>query len=221
MIEQVEDAATLARLLELTDRQKQKLERYAALLETWNKGINLVSRRDLDDLWHRHMFDSAQLLPLLPPAPLGRQRRLVDLGSGGGFPGLVLAVLGAGDVHLLESDGRKVAFLEAVSRETETPITLHSARIESLAGLSADCVTARALAPLPKLLGYVARHLAPQGRALLLKGRRLEVELTAAREAWSMEVSETPSRSHPDGRIVTIERLAPRRNSGTRERRRP
>ncbi|MEO1194188.1 MAG: 16S rRNA (guanine(527)-N(7))-methyltransferase RsmG [Pseudomonadota bacterium] len=212
-------ADDLRQTLGLTEEQQQRLERYAALLLEWNQGINLVSRKDLDDLWQRHMLDSGQLMALLPPALEERPRRLADLGSGGGFPGMVLAILGAGEVHLVESDQRKAGFLAAVSRETSTPVTIHRERIETLQGLAADCVTARALAPLPKLLGYVARHLAPQGRALLMKGRRTEVELTAAKEGWSMRVLETESRSHPDGRILQVEDLVYRRRPARNHRR--
>ncbi len=156
------------------------------------------------------MADSAQLFTVLPPAPQGRVLRLADLGSGGGFPGLVLAIMGAGEVHLVESDGRKAAFLNAVSRETGTPVIVHAERSEALPSLSADCVTARALAPLPKLLGYVARHLVPGGRALLLKGRTREGELTLARKQWSMSLRERPSLSDPESAVLMIENLASR-----------
>ena len=162
------------------------------------------------------MLDSAQLLAALPPAPPDRPLRIADLGSGGGFPGLVLAILGAGELHLVESDGRKAAFLAEVSRETGAAAEVHLARIETLAPLAADCVTARALAPLPKLLGYVARHLAPGGRALLPKGRGREGELTEARASWSMRVSERPSLSGPDGGILVVEGL--RRRGGSSDR---
>lgn len=201
----------LAARYRLSETQGLALMRYAALLLEWNQKVNLISRRSPGDLWERHMLDSAQLLEALPPAPADRPRRLADLGSGGGFPGLVLAILGAGEVHLVESDGRKAAFLRAVSRETEIPVTVHAARIEALPPLQADCVTARALAPLPKLLGYVARHLVPGGRALLLKGRTREGELTLARKQWSMSLRERPSLSDPESALLMIENIAARK----------
>ncbi len=197
----------VAALLGLSEGERQALERYAEMLGRWNRKINLVSKQTLDDLWQRHMLDSAQLLAFLPAVAGVRRLRLADLGSGGGFPGLVLAVLGAGEVHLVESDQRKAAFLREVSRETGAGAVIHVSRIETLAPLEADCVTARALAPLPKLLGYVARHLAPEGRAILLKGKGREGELTSAREVWSMRLSEKPSRSDPDGGILLVEGL--------------
>jgi 16S rRNA (guanine527-N7)-methyltransferase len=191
----------------------ERLEIYARLLAKWTRAINLVSPESLPDLWRRHILDSAQLLPLLPPAPVGRPRRLADLGSGAGFPGLVLAILGAGEIHLVESDRRKGQFLREVSRETGAAVTLHPERIEELSPLCADCVTARALAPLDRLLDYAARHLAPGGSALFLKGRGVAEELTQAARRWSMAVERFPSRTDPAGSILRIAGLAAR--SGT------
>lgn len=205
-----------------------RLVRYAALLEKWSGAINLVGRRTLPDLWRRHMLDSAQLMDLLPPPPQGRARRLVDLGSGAGFPGLVLAILGAGEVHLVEADRKKVAFLREVARQTGTDVVLHPSRIESLAPLAAQVVTARALAPLPRLLDLAAPWLRPpvqsepntiantpantepngsesvEAIALFLKGREVERELTDSTERWMMRTEVFPSRSDPSGRIVRI-----------------
>ena len=191
----------------------ERLEIYARLLAKWTKAINLVSPDSLPDLWRRHILDSAQLLPLLPPAPADRPRRLADLGSGAGFPGLVLAILGAGEIHLVESDRRKSQFLREVSRETAAGAQVHTARIEELSPLCADCVTARALAPLDRLLDYAARHLAPGGSALFLKGRGAAEELTQAAGRWSMAVERFPSRTDPEGSLLRIANLAVR--SGT------
>ena len=210
--EQFRAAADVSR--ETLDR----LERYAALLEKWNRAINLVARASLADLWRRHMLDSAQLWPLLPPPPAGRPRRLLDLGSGAGFPGLVLAIMapagGADEVHLVEADEKKAAFLCEAARATGTPIVLHGQRIETLRPFPVDAVTARACAPLPRLLDYAAPFLRPEpgaGRAprgLFLKGRDFDRELTAARERWKMRVEEIPSRTEPRARILQIELLA-------------
>lgn len=195
-----------------------RLKRYAALLEKWNRAINLVARDSLADLWRRHMLDSAQLWPLLPPPPEGRPRRILDLGSGAGFPGLVLAIMGvpgcADEVHLVEADEKKAAFLREVARATEAPIVLHGQRIEELRPFPVDVVTARALAPLPRLLDYAVPFLRPEPGAdrvplgLFLKGRGFERELTAAREKWKMRVQEIPSRTESTARILQIELLA-------------
>ncbi|MBC6406263.1 MAG: 16S rRNA (guanine(527)-N(7))-methyltransferase RsmG [Rhodospirillales bacterium] len=197
----------LAERFALPQSQCRALACYEELLLHWNRSINLISRKETSDLWERHMLDSAQLLTLLPEAPAGRPLRIADLGSGGGFPGMVLAILGAGTVTLVESDRRKAAFLRQVSRETGAGAEVKAERIEALGPLLAGCVTARALAPLPKLLGYVARHLLPGGRALLLKGCRREEELTEASGHWSMKVTERPSLSDPKGAVLIIEDL--------------
>ena len=185
-----------------------RLETYAALLNRWTGAINLVSRGSLDDLWRRHMLDSAQLLPLLPPAPAGRQRVIVDLGSGAGFPGLVLALLGAGDLHLIESDRRKAEFLREAARQAGCSVRIHNLRIEDLPPLAADVITARACAPLAELLSYACEfpgHGPGLGPCCLFhKGRRVDEELTEARKRWNMTVERFPSCTDPSGTILRI-----------------
>jgi 16S rRNA (guanine527-N7)-methyltransferase len=181
-----------------------RLELYAALLEKWNAAMNLVARSSLGDLWRRHMLDSAQLLPLLPPAPTLRRRVLVDLGSGAGFPGLVLAILGAGEVHLVEADQRKVQFLRTVAREVGSDAHIHGVRIEAMKAFEADVVTARALAPLPRLMRLAAPYLETGAIGLFLKGRRVEEELTGLPEAWTIPVERLASRSDPQGTILRV-----------------
>ena len=192
----------------------ERLERYGALLEKWNQAINLVARGSLSDLWRRHMLDSAQLWPLLP-AIRGRPRRILDLGSGAGFPGLVLAIMSVperfAEVHLVESDEKKAAFLREAARISEVPVTLHVQRIESLAPFPVDAVTARACAPLPRLLDYAAPFLQytqpgvapPVG--LFLKGRDFDRELTNVHERWKMCAELISSRTDPTARIVRIQ----------------
>ncbi len=177
-----------------------RLVAYADLLVRWQARINLVGPDTVADLWRRHMLDSAQLFPRLPPGC----RRVVDFGSGAGFPGLVLAVMGAPDVHLVESDTRKAAFLREAARVSATQVTVHVGRIERLPPLGADVVTARALAPLAKLLELAAPHLAPGGRCLFLKGRGAEDELTAARKEWMITADRTPSVTDPSGLILEL-----------------
>jgi 16S rRNA (guanine527-N7)-methyltransferase len=178
----------------------ERLSAYAALLVKWQARINLVSAKTIDDLWRRHMLDSAQLLPLLPQGA----KSLIDLGSGAGFPGLVLAILGHPEVHLIESDQRKCIFLAEAARAAGANPTIHNTRIESLEGLSAAVVTARACAPLDQLLIYAQRFLWHGGNALFLKGAAVEEELAAARKNWQMEVERFPSASAPTGCILRI-----------------
>ncbi len=189
-----------------------RLEAYAALLRRWRRRINLVSEASLDDLWRRHMLDSAQLFPLLPPGA----RRIVDLGSGAGFPGLVLAILGAEGVVLVEADSRKCAFLETAIRETRAPASVVRGRIESLPPAPADAVVARALAPLPRLLDLAAGLIGPQTQLFFLKGARVDEELTAAAKEWTMRVTRIPSATDPSGTILHIQEVV--RNAERRPR---
>jgi len=189
-----------------------RLERYADLLIRWSRAVNLVSRESLHDLWRRHMFDSAQLLPLLPTILEDRRRVVLDLGSGAGFPGMVLSVLGAGDVHLVESDQRKVLFLREVAREVGSDAHIHGVRVDQLPRFPVDVVTARAFAPLVRLLNEASPFLNPAeatnghapARGLFLKGKKVDEELTAAQKAWQMKVKKVPSRSDPSGTVLVI-----------------
>lgn len=177
-----------------------RLRAYADLLVKWQAKINLVGPDTIPSLWQRHFLDSAQVFPLLPQDI----HRLVDMGSGAGFPGLVLAIMGVPDVHLIESDARKCAFLREAARVTGTKVTIHNARIEKIPPLAAAVVTARALAPLEKLLEWAMPHLLPGGHCLLLKGRGHEDELTAAGKEWNITFERTPSQTDPLGAILHI-----------------
>lgn len=187
-----------------------RLELYAALLVKWQRAINLVGRESLPDLWRRHMLDSAQLAEHIPSArPDGQPLTLVDLGSGAGFPGLVLAIMASDagrqwHVHLVESDARKCAFLATVARETKTDVKIHTARIEKLTPFAADLVTARALASLESLLDYAEAFMMPESHCLFLKGATAADELTAAAKSWKMTVEQLPSRSGPAGNLLHI-----------------
>lgn len=183
-----------------------KLEAYAAHLRKWNPAINLVSKTTLEDLWSRHLADSAQVFSLMPPGA----QVLVDLGSGAGFPGLVLAILGVAEVHLVESDVRKAAFLREVARVTGAPVTVHPVRIEVADVPPADVVSARALAELTILLPWAHGLLKPGGTCLFPKGRTAEDELTAAANSWNMRVERFPSQTDMAGTILRITDLSPR-----------
>lgn len=177
-----------------------RLRLYETLLRKWQRRINLVGRSTLDDLWRRHMLDSAQLFPLLPDGA----QRLVDLGSGAGFPGLVLAILGVPEVHLIESDSRKAAFLREVSRETSSLTQIHVARIEDVRPFVADVVTARALAPLAKLLDLAAPFADQKTVMLFPKGQDVDRELTESTKHTTMHPEFVPSRAHESGIIIRL-----------------
>jgi 16S rRNA (guanine527-N7)-methyltransferase len=182
-----------------------RLAVYAVLLEKWQAKINLVGPATLPDLWRRHFLDSAQLLPLLPAAA----GTLADLGSGAGFPGLVLAIMTDWRVHLLDSDQRKCAFLRQVAVDCGIVdrVTIHPKRIEQVTGLAADVVTARACAPLAELLELAEPFIGEKGTGLFLKGAQAEEELTQAQRHWTMRLDRRESISDPAGTILIVSHL--------------
>ncbi|WP_298284608.1 16S rRNA (guanine(527)-N(7))-methyltransferase RsmG [Acidocella sp.] len=159
-----------------------KLRLFADLVAKWSPRINLISKSDLPHLWERHIQDSLRLLPFLPPD----LERAIDLGSGAGFPGLVLCIQTNIPFDLVESDARKAAFLLEAARQTGAPAKIHNCRIEAAKLAPARLVTARALAPLDKLLGLAAPLLTQDGFCLFPKGRTAADELTAAARLWHM-----------------------------------
>ena len=181
-----------------------RLELYLQTLKKWQKAINLVSPKTLQDPWRRHLLDCAQLASEVKP-----DQRVVDLGSGAGLPGLIIAIMTDADVHLVESDQRKSTFLREAARATDTKITVHAERAEEIRPLNADVVTARALAPLPRLLPWVHRHLKKGGDSYLLKGSDVDQELTLAAKEWTMTSSRKPSVSDPSGTVLHVSALAP------------
>jgi 16S rRNA (guanine527-N7)-methyltransferase len=177
-----------------------RLDLYSALLLRWNNRINLIGRLTEKDVWARHFLDSLQLAALIPIAT----RVAVDVGSGAGFPGLVLAIATGVTFHLVESDHRKAAFLREVAAATQAPVVIHAVRIADLVLPKADLITARALAPLADLLAMAAPLLAPTGAALFLKGANAERELTEAEARWHMRVERYPSATDPKGVILRL-----------------
>jgi 16S rRNA (guanine527-N7)-methyltransferase len=184
-----------------------RLKAYADLLADWNARHNLVAKSTLPDLWHRHMWDSAQLSPLIPEST----HTLADLGSGAGFPGLVLAAMRPNlKVTLHEATTKKCAFLRAAADRMGVKVEIQNARLEDLVHQPFDVVTARALAPLPLLLGYAHRFTGPDTVCLFLKGQNVGPELTEASKYWSMKASQVQSQTDPSAGIVTVRELGPR-----------
>lgn len=178
----------------------ERCEAYVALLKDWNTRMNLVARSTLEDVWRRHMLDSAQIFPLVPTAA----KVLVDMGSGAGFPGVVMALMGVPEVHLIESTGKKTSFLHAVAEKTGLPLKIHNERIEKLKPFVADVITARALAPLDKLLGYAQRFAGPKTTHIFLKGQHVADELTDAHKMWKITVDQRPSITDPRGSVLSV-----------------
>ncbi|MCP3972499.1 MAG: 16S rRNA (guanine(527)-N(7))-methyltransferase RsmG [Rhodobacteraceae bacterium] len=182
-----------------------RLARYEELLYKWNPAINLVAKSTLSDIWDRHFQDSALAFRVAD-----RQRwRWADLGSGGGFPGAVAAILAVEkapelSVACIESDTRKSEFIRTVARETGVAIKVVTQRIELSPLQNADVVSARALAPLPQLLEHVSRHLAPGGVAVLHKGERHAEEMETALETWAFTVEKHVSPTNPNSVLLKI-----------------
>jgi 16S rRNA (guanine527-N7)-methyltransferase len=181
------------------------LETFAVRLAEANAVMNLVGPDTLPDIWNRHYWDSAQLLALAPGA-----KTWADLGAGAGFPGVVLAILlkDTPDAHvwLIDSLGKRCRFLQAVVEELGLPATVVNGRAEDQR-IAVDVVTARAVAPMEKLLGYAQPYLQRGARGLFLKGEKAEAEVAEARRLWQFETDLSVSRSDPRGRIVSVRSL--------------
>jgi len=244
-------AADRAKVLEtfaVSRETTARLDRFVALLLDWQRTTNLIAPSTVTSLWSRHIGDSLQLLDLAPkpPKPTKRPERpkppkpptpdglkpwtWIDLGSGGGFPGLVIACalaetecaggtaggpgMGGTAVHLIESNARKAAFLRQAVRETGALAIVHAERIEKVGPILrpvADVITARALAPLERLCHLVAPMLEKGAQALLMKGQDIEAELTTATKYWNIDFDIVPSRTSPSGRIMIVRALSPKR----------
>ena len=175
----------------------EKLLTYEALVQEWGRQFNLVASSTLGDVWERHILDSAQLFPLLKDPFLP----CVDVGTGAGFPGMVLAILGCPDMTLVDATRKKCDFLEIVSRETSTPVHIEWARIETLQK-KFDQVTVRAVAPLTELLPWVEGVLEPEGVAYILKGEKAHKEIEDAQGKWDFTYTLKESKTHDKGVII-------------------
>jgi 16S rRNA (guanine527-N7)-methyltransferase len=193
-----------------------RLDRFIAVLLQWQEHTNLIAASTIPELWTRHVADSLQLIPLAPEA-----RIWIDLGSGGGFPGLAIACALADKpgtkVHLVESKAKKCAFLREAAQAAGVPAIIHHQRIEDFAAHPperADVVTARALKPLPELLALAYPLLKTGAQGLFLKGQDVDAELTEAAKCWNIKAKFVPSQTDARGRIVVVESLESRKNKG-------
>ena len=202
---EVTDAETFARASGATPEQISELTQFRDLLADWNERMNLVGPATLEVFWNRHAWDSAQLLKLAPDA-----RTWADLGAGAGLPGVVLAIMAKGrsgaHVHLVESMTKRCRFLTEVVDALELPATIHNVRAEDLE-LAVDIVTARACAPLARLLGYARPYLRRGATGLFLKGQDVASELAVASRSWDLDADTLQSLSDPRGQIVRVRRL--------------
>ena len=193
----------------------ERLLAFELLFRDWNSRINLASAASVENLWQRHIVDSAQIAAIVP-----MHGTWLDVGAGGGFPGIVLAILmtdlvkgeGAGHVHLVESIGKKAAFLNAALQETGASGTVHALRVENAAqlNLAPQYITARAVAALPALLKLTMPWLTSGAKGLFHKGRRHREEIAAARGAWGFDLLEHQSKTDADSVILEISNVSHR-----------
>ena len=202
------DRAAALRLVPVSRETEDRLALYVDMLAKWRRITNLVSEATFTDVWRRHIADSAQLLDLAPQA-----KKWVDLGSGAGFPGMVLAIQLAettgAEVHLIESDQRKCAFLREVARATSASARIHAARIETIAPETltpVDAVTARALAPLPILLGYAKTWMMEGAIGIFPRGRTVEAQLRATPDSPELRFESVESKIDAQAAILVVRR---------------
>ncbi len=190
----------IGELLNVSRETIEKFQAYLTLLEKWQGRINLVANSTLADAWQRHILDSGQLVAYYPP----QTRHILDVGSGAGFPGLVLSIMGGVTVDLVESDQRKAVFLSTVIRELGLPAKVHNQRIEKMPKLHPDVITARAVAPVPKLLNLIETQLSSSCVCLFLKGASVEDELTNLQSYSTITPKTYPSLSGPTGVVLEL-----------------
>ncbi|UWQ79302.1 16S rRNA (guanine(527)-N(7))-methyltransferase RsmG [Leisingera sp. S132] len=190
--------------LNVSRETMQRLDVFDKVIHKWNPKINLVSRSSMDQLWTRHIADSIQVFRCV-----GTPDHWVDIGSGGGFPGLVVAILAADEapgmkVTLIESDQRKSAFLRTAARECGVPLSVISGRIERVEPQNANVLSARALASLEDLIEFADRHLASDGTAVFPKGENWKKEVDKTRQRWRFEMETARSLTEPEAVILKI-----------------
>ena len=199
----MDDRDSLNRLVSVSRETYERLKSYQELLLKWQTKINLIGPDTVTDVWQRHFIDSIQLWPLLK----NPKAKSVDLGSGAGFPGMVLAILGASDMHLIESDGKKVVFLKEVARLTQTPITIHQNRIEELSIANVETIFSRACSPLSTLFSYAENYVSRETICLFHKGKNCSKELLDSQLEWLFDCSIHPSITESQSGIVEVTNL--------------
>ena len=199
------NADDFQRITDVSRETLKQFQLYADLLERWQKSINLVSNVTLSDKWRRHFYDSAQLIDYInkDTKPL----KILDLGSGAGFPGLVISLLGAGEVHLVEAVGKKCSFMKQVIQKTGMNAIVHNLRIEQMNAFSVDLITSRACADLDKLLELTSPFMNDQTECLFLKGEKSENEIKHASKKWVFDIKKIPSKSEESGKILHLSNI--------------
>ncbi len=187
----------------LNDLQIKALEDFVILLLKENQQFNFIGKSTIEDIWNRHILDSAQLIKYIP----NHNAKFADFGSGAGFPGMILSILGLGEIHLIEKSFRKAEFLRRAKLLSNNLIFVHQAKLEELDAIQFDCITSRAFAPLNKLLDYTAKFLKKDGYCLFLKGKNLSQEISAAKQKFQFEYELFPSLTSKESNIIKISKI--------------
>lgn len=184
--------------------QKKSLEDYVSKLLDENGKYNFIGKSTIDQIWHRHIFDCAQLIQYIK----NPQKKFADLGSGAGLPGVVLSLLGLKEIHLIEKSFRKADFLRKIKNISPNRIFVQQAKLEELENINFDCIMSRALAPLDKLLEYCQKFLKEDGYCLFLKGKNLPLEISQAKQKFSFEFELFPSLTSKESNIIRINKIS-------------
>lgn len=188
----------------LNSEQKKCLEDYVSKLLQENENFNFIGKSTIDQTWHRHILDCAQLMQFIK----NPQKKFADLGSGAGLPGMVLSILGLKEIHLVEKSFRKADFLRKIKNISPNRVFVHQAKLEELENINFDCIMSRALAPLDKLLEYCKKFLKDDGYCLFLKGKNLPLEISQAKQKFSFEFELFPSLTSKESNIIRINKIS-------------
>ena len=188
----------------LNSEQKKCLEDYVSKLLQENENFNFIGKSTIDQTWHRHILDCAQLIQFIK----NPQKKFADLGSGAGLPGMVLSILGLKEIHLVEKSFRKADFLRKIKNISPNRVFVHQAKLEELENINFDCIMSRALAPLDKLLEYCKKFLKDDGYCLFLKGKNLPLEISQAKQKFSFEFELFPSLTSQESNIIRINKIS-------------
>ncbi|MFW0777747.1 MAG: 16S rRNA (guanine(527)-N(7))-methyltransferase RsmG [Rickettsiales bacterium] len=192
--------------LKVSHETYEKLSTYHDLLIKWQSKINLISNDTVSDIWSRHILDSLQLVPHIPSL----DNTMMDIGTGAGFPGMALAIYGYNNIHLVESDGKKIVFLREVSRVTNSPVTIHHQRVEQVEIPKCDIILSRACSDLNKLLNLSIKNVSHETTSLFHKGKNYSIEIEDAKKHWSFDHEITKSITDPNGVIVKLSNICRR-----------
>jgi 16S rRNA (guanine527-N7)-methyltransferase len=202
-VKKISAFSEIKKFLNLTKSQEKNLEDFILLLLAENQQFNFIGKSTIEDIWNRHVLDSAQLIKFISD----KNVKFADLGTGAGFPGIILSILGLKEIHLVEKSFRKCELLRKAKLFSPNKIFIHQKKLEELTKTEFDCIVSRALAPLDKLLSYSVNFLKKDGYCLFLKGKNLEQELQLAKKEFSFQYETYPSLTSLESKIIKISQI--------------